>query len=775
VAILYPNEIVNVFIRDVEFTGTIVSVGNDGNYSYNYSSLNTAMDSVSSNTLILVYPSSGAYYTDIPTSSNKNLFIRGMGDSPEDVYISETSPLGILNPLSYYIVENMKIQNNSSPYGYDHVILLRQGLNSEVYFNKLFINNISSSSRGIQLADFEGTNPFTGMLYATNLTMYGTYTTSRPWGWINNNVSAIGIYYSNQPYSCVSCTTSPDPHVWSDAPVGDFGCDAGEFLIQFNVPPEILPETIPLEPLYQNVWAVGDRIYHTTPSGINVYNDAASILIDYIELPSTPTAVWANSNYIYMSTSTSGVYRSTISGIAYPYIQEPYITSNNTIYLHGADDFLCLTTLAGVDRYDLSTASGTTISGATRIFTYDQNIHKCFQTTSGTIYYIENNKFYGVDESISGLGDSLRNWKYYQNLSFTATTREDENVRVLFDFNFPYQNTALGGADIRFIDNDGNNLPYLIEEWYPSGSILVKVPNIGTDNFYMLYGNLSATAQSSTDAYYFYDDFSDLNNWSVYKGHANNYAVITNGYLDMYDYNNSGVGVVINTKMPYSLLMKSMIRRSGGTTTQFDGFYGYSTVRTKDRPNAGHVVIDAIQSGDENLHYLNAIDASIQGTKALSTAWTQWSAMWAPGYQMSIYDDELLERTSNNATFGTENYFMFHIDNSDSNPNLNVDWISFETWPENAVSTGQEYLLWELIKPKLHVVYSPTSSWALADYTYDEFYGQPLLLNDIHVTEETSSYNNNNTIFLATDRGAHVIEERQGDEENANIKRYYIS
>ena len=135
-AILYPNEIVNVFIRDVEFTGNIVSVGNDGNYSYDYSSLNTAMDSVSSNTLILVYPPAGTYYTDKPTSSNKNIFVRGMGDSPEDVYIHERSPLQILNPPSYYIVENMKFHGYYSPYGYDHVVLLRQGLDSEVYFNK---------------------------------------------------------------------------------------------------------------------------------------------------------------------------------------------------------------------------------------------------------------------------------------------------------------------------------------------------------------------------------------------------------------------------------------------------------------------------------------------------------------------------------------------------------------------------------------------------------------------------------------------------------------
>jgi len=118
---------------------------------------------------------------------------------------------------------------------------------------------------------------------------------------------------------------------------------------------------------------------------------------------------------------------------------------------------------------------------------------------------------------------------------------------------------------------------------------------------------------------------------------------------------------------------------------------------------------------------------------------------------------------------------MFHIDNSSNNPNLNVDWISFESWPLTTTYTTTEELLWPLLKPRLHVVYAPTENWAAADYVYEEFYGDPFLLNDIHITEGTSSYNNDNTIFLATDRGAHVIDEHQGDEENADTKRYYIS
>jgi len=489
-----------------------------------------------------------------------------------------------------------------------------------------------------------------------------------------------------------------------------------------------------------------------------------------------PTSVWANDDNVYIGTTIAGVYSvpvstisgaSTVTGTAYK--KEPNITSNNTVYLHGADDYLCVSTEAGVDRYNLTTASG--------IYTNKENIHKCFQTTSGTVYYIENTTFLGADDSPTVLGDYLRNWKYYQHLVFIPTTQDNAHVRVVFQLDFPYGHTKEGsGDDIRFIDDTGNNLDYYVEEWYPNAIIIVNVAVAGTSELYMLYGNSNVTSQSSVSAYYFYDDFTDLSNWSVYKGSTYNYAVITDGYLDMYDYNNSSTAVVTNVEMPYSMYIKARIRRNGGTSTsQMDALFGYRTSPSKERPNAGYSEIDVIQSGDEKLHYLHAVDTAIQGTVSLSPSWSVWEATWSPGYQKSIYGDEVLERTSTNATFDTSNYFMFHIDNSSNNPNLNVDWISFESWPLTTTYTTTEELLWPLLKPRLHVVYAPTENWAAADYVYEEFYGDPFLLNDIHITEGTSSYNNDNTIFLATDRGAHVIDEHQGDEENADTKRYYIS
>jgi len=132
--------------------------------------------------------------------------------------------------------------------------------------------------------------------------------------------------------------------------------------------------------LYQNVWAQGDYIYHTTTSGIDVYNDDASVLDYHISLPNAATAVWADDNYIYMGTLSSGIYRSTISGTASSYFTVPDITSNETIYLHGGGEFLCVTTISGVDQYNV-------VSG-TRIHTSISGALKCYQTVTGPFYYV---------------------------------------------------------------------------------------------------------------------------------------------------------------------------------------------------------------------------------------------------------------------------------------------------------------------------------------------------------------------------------------------------
>ena len=75
-----------------------------------------------------------------------------------------------------------------------------------------------------------------------------------------------------------------NPHSYSVGTGVNFGYGYGDYLIQFNVPPP--PSLLPDDPWFKNVWTVGDSIYHTTPSGVDVYNADASSRVGVIVLPS---------------------------------------------------------------------------------------------------------------------------------------------------------------------------------------------------------------------------------------------------------------------------------------------------------------------------------------------------------------------------------------------------------------------------------------------------------------------------------------------------------
>ena len=74
---------------------------------------------------------------------------------------------------------------------------------------------------------------------------------------------------------------------------------------------------------------------------------------------------------------------------------------------------------------------------------------------------------------------------------------------------------------------------------------------------------------------------------------------------------------------------------------------------------------------------------------------------------------------------------------------------------------------------ELHVVYDHTNDWTIETLLY--IYITENNINDIHVAEITSRYNNGNVLFLATSSGVIVIEENPGDEMNSNYKYYYIN
>ena len=138
----------------------------------------------------------------------------------------------------------------------------------------------------------------------------------------------------------------------------------------------------------RNIWIEDDYIFRATSSGVDIYDLSTTSQVAIVYYAGGMNSVWANSDYLLMGTTNSGIVRlpiSTISG-SYDltnqlsiYKAYPDITNNNVNYLHGKGNYLCATTVSGVDQINLTTGSGiyTTVLGA----------GKCYQTTSGRFYY----------------------------------------------------------------------------------------------------------------------------------------------------------------------------------------------------------------------------------------------------------------------------------------------------------------------------------------------------------------------------------------------------
>lgn len=88
-------------------------------------------------------------------------------------------------------------------------------------------------------------------------------------------------------------------------------------------------------------------------------------------------------------------------------------------------------------------------------------------------------------------------------------------------------------------------------------------------------------------------------------------------------------------------------------------------------------------------------------------------------------------------------------------------------------SSGRHYFFVNSItSAELIAVYSDSES-----FTYTSSANGILratLINDLFISEGTSQYGNGNVIFLATNNGAILIEERQGNEENSRYKYYKL-
>jgi len=136
-----------------------------------------------------------------------------------------------------------------------------------------------------------------------------------------------------------------------------------------------------------------------------------------------------------------------------------------------------------------------------------------------------------ADLSNSGGGD----WKYYREITIkenSGKTLTDYQVLIeLNSANFDFSKAKSDGSDVRFVDSEGNELNYWIEEWRAGkAKIWVKVPLIpanGEAKIRMYYGNPSALSSSNGyDVFELFDDFEDgdVSDWIVWNP-ASKYSV----------------------------------------------------------------------------------------------------------------------------------------------------------------------------------------------------------------------------------------------------------
>jgi len=196
-----------------------------------------------------------------------------------------------------------------------------------------------------------------------------------------------------------------------------------------------------------NIWTTDDYVYQSTVSGVNVYDNETEEMLWLVGYAAGVNSVWADSTYLYIGTTNSGIYRcsvSTISGVqdTHQYLSEPDITNNLINYVHGADKYICVSTVSGVDHINMNTTA--------RSYTdLDYGSSKCHQTSTGRFYYLQN------DYMPSG-------WAYRRKIKLSQPTIKNDIIYVELNYGaniFPKGNSLLhsGSAYPHYANNNGGS------------------------------------------------------------------------------------------------------------------------------------------------------------------------------------------------------------------------------------------------------------------------------------------------------------------------------
>ncbi len=177
-----------------------------------------------------------------------------------------------------------------------------------------------------------------------------------------------------------------------------------------------------------------------------------------------------------------------------------------------------------------------------------------------------------------------------------------------------YSRTHPNGNDIRFVDQNGTNIPYFIEGLGSTSFIWVKVPQAGTSEITMLYGNPFLPAASDSGIFDFFDDFSYTNTsgtptlnpdkWEVinYAGPADQ-SIIKFRREAVHNFGTTGQRFTLKSKDALTGAKSLRIRmQKGGIGTGSSFCYGYgqntpgSSLTSKGFTTTASVSIQNIQT-----------------------------------------------------------------------------------------------------------------------------------------------------------------------------------
>jgi hypothetical protein len=260
-SIIYPNKINSIKYDGDTLTGNILSVGNDGQYPYDYDHPQDAVNAASSGDVILIYPGTYSPISGVVLNINKdiNIYIRGMGESPEDVIL--TTPTDVWHTIRvnytgatnlFVVVENLtSVANRSSSGAFVH----RECSSTTVtILNKLYLN--SPNGYTVYFGDTISHSDYKGDCYVTNCRIKrGSYHLREVGrGSSTSTISFEKIYYTGGVYTCLSCLRAPSPHDYVTSSTPGYGSDKGNFLLELITVPtyNILAGT---SANYKAVWA----------------------------------------------------------------------------------------------------------------------------------------------------------------------------------------------------------------------------------------------------------------------------------------------------------------------------------------------------------------------------------------------------------------------------------------------------------------------------------------------------------------------------------------